>query len=179
MSWFHLRAAGRDDEALYREALAHLDTLYGFAHSLARNPDDAHDLVQETYARALETFDRYDLSLPMRPWLMRILRNTFLDQERRRRRAPTESLPADDAEFVEPARTDDELSRMRGLVARDLERALHQLPEEQRTAVLLDLEGLTEVEVAAVMGCAVGTVKSRLARGRASLRNLLLDYASS
>ncbi|BDG02116.1 RNA polymerase sigma factor RpoE [Anaeromyxobacter oryzae] len=167
----------------FEDALAHADALYNLARHLTRNADDAEDLVQETYARAVRGWDGRDGEASLAAWLFRILRNAWLDRWRRDRRSPldAEGDPADapDAAPGDDAwlRNDLELERMRGLVAEEIEAALATLSEDARTVVLLDVEGFTETEVAHVLGCAVGTVKSRLARARAALRARLGDYA--
>ena len=162
------------------EALAHADALYRLARYLTRNPADAEDLVQETYARALRAWGRFAAGTDLRAWLLRILRNAFLDRARRDRHggAVPARVPDDAEDPVDDAwlRGDFELERMRGLVGEEIEGALRALPEESRTIVLLDVEGLTEAEVALVVGCPVGTVKSRLARARAALRTRLAEY---
>ncbi len=145
-----------DAAALGREALAYADTLYNLARYLTRSPTDAEDLVQETYARALSASHQFTPGTNLKAWLFRILRNTFISQYRHERHNPT----VGGLDTVAPTA-----------------RALTSLSEEARTVILLDLEGLTEVEVAQVVGCAVGTVKSRLARARAALREKLRDYA--
>ncbi len=119
----------------------------------------------------------------LKAWLFRILRNTFISLYRRQRHNPTVGgLDTVDptAQGAAPGqwlRDDLELERLRKVVGEEIEHALMTLSEDARTVILLDLEGLTEVEVAQVVGCAVGTVKSRLARARAALRLLLKDYA--
>jgi RNA polymerase sigma-70 factor (ECF subfamily) len=119
----------------------------------------------------------------LKAWLFRILRNTFLSSYRRQRNDPTVGGLDTVVTAVEGTAPADwllgdlELDRLRKVVADEIEAALMTLSEESRTVILLDLEGLTEVEVADVVGCAVGTVKSRLARARAALRQKLKDYA--
>ena len=168
--------AGEDVAAA---ALVHLDALYSFAVHLSGSRRDADDLVQETYARALSGATTFVRGTNLRAWLFRILRNTFIDDRRRAKRSPIEVGETDTAgpDTDEPVCGDVELERMRSLVAGDLAAALAELPEEARTAVLLDAEGFTESELAQVLGCAIGTVKSKLYRARASLRTRLRDYA--
>jgi RNA polymerase sigma-70 factor (ECF subfamily) len=169
--------------ALGRDALAWVDSLHNLARYLTGNPTDAEDLVQETYARALKAADQFTPGTNLKAWLFRILRNTFFSLYRRQRASPL----VGGLDTVDPSaqgvadevwlRDDVELDRLRKLVGEEIEAALMTLSEEGRTVILLDLEGLTEVEVAQVVGCAVGTVKSRLARARSALRRRLKDYA--
>ena len=180
LSWS--RTSKRPPAGGPEQALQHADALYNLARYLTRRAGDAEDLVQETYARALPAWDRLSPDSNVRAWLFRILRNAFLSKYRREH--PREgdepydtTEPADAATADPPFLGDGELSRMRGLVGADIERALRQLTEDARTVVLLDAEGFTEGELAEVLGVAVGTVKSRLSRARAELRVLLSDYA--
>ena len=166
------------------DALAYADTLFNLARYLSGNETDAEDLVQETYARALRAADQFTPGTNLKAWLFRILRNTFISQARRRRTSPivggldtVQPIHAD-AAADNWLRDDVELDRLRKVVADEIEQALLRLSEEARTVILLDLEGLTEVEVAEVLGCPVGTVKSRLSRARAALRRLLQDYGA-
>ena len=176
-------ASGLEPEGLGREALAYVDGLHNLARYLTGNATEAEDLVQETYARALRAADQFTPGTNLKAWLFRILRNTFISDVRRRRASPVmgglDTVIPSGQDLVDETwlRDDLELERLRGVVAAEIEAALGRLSEDARTVILLDLEGLTEVEVAQVMDCAVGTVKSRLARARATLRQHLKDYA--
>jgi len=170
-------ARGGADEVV-RQALDHADALYNFARWLARDPVEAEDLVQETYVRALGAARQFAPGSNLKAWLFRILRNAFIDRRRRSqgRASPgVEDLEAD-GELSAPAMGELQLDQIRALVAEDVSAAVHALPESFRTVILLDLEGMTEAEVANVLGCAAGTVKSRLSRARAVLRERLAAY---
>jgi RNA polymerase sigma-70 factor (ECF subfamily) len=162
------------------EALQHAGALLHLARFLTRDAPEAEDLVQETYARAFRALARGAPGGELRPWLFRILRNAFLDTRRRDRRSPIEPDDGHAEDRPQPEdgalRGDRELERLRGVVGAEIEGALRSLSEDARQVVLLDQEGLGEVEIAEVMGCAPGTVKSRLSRARAALRERLADY---
>lgn len=167
------------DETFGQAVLAYADALHNLARYLTGNDTDAQDLVQETYARALRAETQFARGTNLKAWLFRILRNTFVSDYRRRRGDPT-VRGLDTAEAAvggDWLRDDLELDRLRKVVGEEIEAALMALSEDARTVILLDLEGMMEADVAAVMGCAVGTVKSRLARARAALRVALKDYA--
>jgi len=166
-----------------QEALAYADVLHNLARYLTGKDTDADDLVQETYARALQAAGQFTPGTNLKAWLFRILRNTLISRYRRERNnpvvggfdttAPAVAVAGEAHWFMD----DPELERLRTVVAAEIEAALMTLSEDARTVILLDLEGLTEGEVAEVIGCPVGTVKSRLARARAALRLRLMDYA--
>jgi RNA polymerase sigma-70 factor, ECF subfamily len=168
---------------LGEDALGYVDVLHNFARYLSGTSADAEDLVQETYARALQAADQFTTGTNLKAWLFRILRNIFISRCRRERNSPVKG----GFDTVTPAvavaaeehwfRDDLELDRLRKVVAEDIEAALMTLSEHARTIILLDLEDMSEREIAEVLGCPVGTVKSRLARARAALRVRLKDYA--
>jgi RNA polymerase sigma-70 factor (ECF subfamily) len=162
------------------EALAHADRLYNLGRRLTGNDADAEELVQETYVRALAGARTF-VGGNLKAWLFTILRNTFVDLRRGNRTAPaatgSDLIDAGAADAAELLRDDLELDRLRRVVGEEIETALAALSDEARTIVLLDVEGFSESEVADVLGCPVGTVKSRLSRARVLLRRKLKDYA--
>jgi RNA polymerase sigma-70 factor (ECF subfamily) len=160
-----------------QQALQHLDALYNFAVYLTRNPPEAYDLVQETYLRALRFSHRFEPGTHLRAWLFQILRNTFLTFYRlREREVPIadDGVPDWDVPMFHDA-PEDSSSAMEAHT--DLERAMSRLPQDFRTVLLLaEVEGMPLEDVARVMGCPVGTVKSRIFRAKERLRALLSDY---
>lgn len=165
------------DDDFRRQALDHLDALHNLAVYLTRNGSEADDLVQETYARAMRFSHRFEPGTHLRAWLFQILRNTFLTFYRLREREPAlaeDALPAGRAPMFHdapgPGGASTELHT-------DLERALALLPEEFKTPLLLaEVEGLPLEDVARVMDCPVGTVKSRIFRAKERMRVYLKDY---
>ncbi len=167
-----------------RDALPYLDQLYGGALRMTRNPADAEDLVQETYVKAYAAFHQYKDGTNLKAWLWRILTNTYINTYRKKQRQPRQTgSEVEDWQFAKAGVVPPE-----GLRAADVEamvnlpdprivEAVQSLPEEFRDAVLLaDVEGLSYKEVAERMGTPVGTVMSRLHRGRKRLREMLEDY---
>ena len=160
-----------------RDAMSHLDALYNFAMYLTRNPPDADDLVQETYLRAFRFSHRFEPGTHLRAWLFQIMRNTFLTFYRLREREAAiaeDGVPDWDVPMFHDAPDEDGRATE---AHTDLERAMRRLPEDFRTVLLLaEVEGLPLEEVAQVMACPVGTVKSRIFRAKERLRGLLRDY---
>jgi RNA polymerase sigma-70 factor (ECF subfamily) len=164
-------------------ALEHLNSLYSAALRMTRKPADAEDLVQETYLKAFTAFDQFQPGTNLRAWLHRILVNQYINTYRKKQREP-EVTPTDTLEdwqfsstpaLQEPSA---EFIALSGLSDSDIKAALDQLPNERKMAVYYaDVEGMAYTEIAEIMQCPVGTVMSRLHRGRAQLRTLLTDYA--
>lgn len=173
-------AAPAEQPSFGAKLLPHAEALYNFARYLSRDHMQAEELVQDTFARALDAETRFAPDSDAKAWLFRILRNLFLDRRRRERKNPIDfGSDLEPAESVTDAwlRGDLEIDRLRGLVQNDIESALARLSDDARTVILLDLEGFTETEIAEVIEVAVGTVKSRLSRARAVLREALQEYA--
>jgi len=179
-----------DHEARVRafeaEALPHLDRLYAAALRYVRRPADADDLVQEALATAFRAYHQVEEGSNVRAWLYRVLHTTFLSQYRRDTRRPAED-PTEDVERSVSPRADRlgsgsapsaEHMALAAFGPVEVRQALAELPEEQRVAVYLaDVEGFAYREIAEIMMSPVGTVMSRLHRGRAALRASLAEYA--
>ena len=162
-------------------ALPHIDSLYRFALGLAGEAQDAEDLVQETMLKAYRAWHRFQAGGNVRGWLMTILRNTFLNERRRTRRANVveDVMEIEPYTIVEEGQDKDpEGDFFDQIVDDQIWRAIGTLPTEYReTLVLRDIEGMTYEDIAKLQGIRIGTVKSRLFRARQTLQPLLREYA--
>ena len=169
------------------EVLPFMDSLYSTAYRMSRNRQDAEDLLQETYLRAYKYYDKFQEGTNFKAWLFKILKNTFINRYRKRQRQPLKNSfdEIEDAfewKLLESPLTargatpEEEL--MVDALDQDVQQALEALPEDYRTAVeLADLQGLSYREIADQLGIPLGTVMSRLYRGRRKLEAVLLRYA--
>lgn len=168
------------DERFEQNALVYMDSIYRSALYMTKNEIDAQDLVQETYLRAYRFFDSFEEGTNCKAWLLKILRNTFINTIRRsKRQLQVVSLSEMSEHGQEPASDSDPEDGVFGhLFSDDVLAAMDRLPDEYKHAVLLaDVEMLPYKEVADIMDCPIGTVMSRLHRGRKQLRKNLLNYA--
>jgi RNA polymerase sigma-70 factor, ECF subfamily len=170
-----------------RQALVHVDALYGAAYRLTRNARDAEDLVQDSLLRAYKFWDSFQQDSNCKAWLLRIVTNTFINEYQRRKRsrevldAATAEQDATDGVLVQASAHDKQAPDqmlLQASVSDDVQRALQSLPDDFRTAVILcDMQGLSYKEIAEIMQTPVGTVMSRLFRGRKLLANALREFA--
>lgn len=180
-------APALNPQALFEEqALPFIDQLYGAAMRMTKNPPDAQDLVQETFVKAYAAFGQFRQGTNLKAWLYRILTNTYINQYRKKQREPYQGT-IDDLEDWQLGGAESTTARAsRSAEAEAIDRmpdsavknALQSIPEDFRLAVYFaDVEGFAYQEIADIMKTPVGTVMSRLHRGRRLLRDLLADYA--
>jgi RNA polymerase sigma-70 factor, ECF subfamily len=179
--------SAEDKRRFQEEALPFLDSLYAGALRMTRNPADAEDLVQETMLRAYRSFDRFEPGTNLKAWLFRILTNAYINVYRKRQREP-QKVSQDEVEdfdlYQELKDHDPQFSAtpetivLDALVDSDITDAIDDLPEQFRLAVVLsDVEGFSYAEMAEIMDVPMGTVMSRLHRGRKALQKRLWDLA--
>lgn len=173
----------REDEFI-KEALPHEDALYNYALKISGNSDDAQDLVQETYYKAYRHFDKFQSGTNSKAWMFMILKNSFINDYRKSKREPYKLDYEQIQNFYENVKSDrgqtNNLDKdfYNGLLDDELTSAIDQLPTKMREVFLLcDLDGNSYEETAELVGCPVGTVRSRLHRARHMLQETLMDYA--
>lgn len=171
-------------EDFEEEIVPHLDAMYNFALRLTSDPSDAEDLVQDTIVKAFRFFSSYEKGTNAKAWLFRILKNSYINNYRKQSKQPNQVDYDEVSEFYETIRADRtdtsdlEDKMFRELVDDDISQALDELPEDFRTVVLLcDVEGFTYEEIANMLDVPIGTIRSRLHRGRNLLKAQLKEYA--
>lgn len=172
---------GAKRDAVASEAMAHLDHLYRLAFYLAKDTSDAADLVQETFVRALAAHEQFDPATNMKAWLTKILRNFFFDHYHQKKRwVSAEDLPQPQSDYLESLPAENpgpERSLLLSELDDQITDVLRQIPEEFRTPiVLVDVGDFSYEEAAAILSCPIGTVRSRLSRGRKLMRKFLTPY---
>jgi RNA polymerase sigma-70 factor, ECF subfamily len=176
----------RKQEDFNKEIIPHLDALYNFALRLTTDPNDAEDLVQDTIVKAYRFFNSYEKGTNAKAWLFRILKNSYINNYRKKSKKPQEVDYDEVSTFYETVRaertdtSDLEDKMYRELMDDDITNALEELPEDFRTVVLLcDVEGFTYEEIANMLDVPIGTIRSRLHRGRNLLKVQLMEYAQN
>ena len=180
-----LESATDRNDRFERDALVFMDQLYAAALRYTKNPEDARDLVQDTYLKAFNSFHQFEEGTNLRAWLYRVLTTTFINTYRKDQRRPQlTSGELEDWQLAQAqSHTSDlgksaEVEALENLPDSDIKRALQEIPEEFRIAVYLaDVEGFSYKEIADIVEVPAGTVMSRLHRGRKLLREKLADYA--
>jgi len=168
-------------------AMPFVDALYNTAYRMTRNAEDAEDLVQEAYLKAYKYYDKFEEGTNFKAWLFKIMKNTFINNYRKKQQAPPQSDFADIEESFETQVSEEagqkkiknpEEELLQDVLDEDVQRAIDELPPDYRMVVLLaDLENFSYKEIAEILDVPVGTVMSRLYRGRRLLEKVMLDYA--
>lgn len=178
------RTSRKKQEDFQKEALPHMDILYNYALRTTGNEDDARDLLQETYLKAYRFWDKYEKGTNIRAWLFRIMKNSYINRYRKEAKEPDKVDYGDVENFYNTIRaeytdTNDLQEKLFGnLLGDEVAKALESLPEDFRTVVILcDIEGMTYEEIAEFIERPIGTVRSRLHRGRKLLQARLFEYA--
>lgn len=166
--------------------MPHVDALYNFAFHLTLNEDDANDLVQDTFLKAYRFIDSYERGTNAKAWLFQILKNSFINEYRRKVRQPGEvdyedyvvHQDSDDAVHIGELDLRDDV--FKGLIGDEVTKALNDLPVDFRTVILLcDIEGFSYEEIAKIINIPIGTVRSRLHRARNLMKEKLREYAKT
>ncbi|MDR9365474.1 MAG: sigma-70 family RNA polymerase sigma factor [Balneolaceae bacterium] len=172
-------------EDFNEEIIPHLDALYNFGLRLTSDPNDAEDLVQDTIVKAYRFFSSYEKGTNAKAWLFRILKNSYINNYRKKSKKPQQVDYDEVSTFYETIRaertdtSDLEDKMFRELIDDELSNALDNIPEDFRTVVLLcDVEDFTYEEIANMLDVPIGTIRSRLHRGRNLLKAELMDYAA-
>lgn len=175
----------KKQEDFNEEIIPHLDALYNFGLRLTSDPNDAEDLVQDTIVKAYRFFSSYEKGTNAKAWLFRILKNSYINNYRKKSKKPQQVDYDEVSTFYETIRaertdtSDLEDKMFRELIDDELSTALDNIPEDFRTVVLLcDVEDFTYEEIANMLDVPIGTIRSRLHRGRNLLKAELLDYAA-
>jgi RNA polymerase sigma-70 factor (ECF subfamily) len=167
-------------------AMPFVDSLYNTAYRMTRHAEDAEDLVQETYLKAYRYYDKFEEGTNFKAWLFKIMKNTFINNYRKKQQVPPQSDFSDIEESFESLLSEEATRQIRnpeeefltGVLDEHVQAAMDQLPPDYRLAVVLaDLEGFAYKEIAEVLEVPVGTVMSRLYRGRRLLEAAMLRYA--
>ncbi|MFK7932699.1 MAG: sigma-70 family RNA polymerase sigma factor [Saprospiraceae bacterium] len=176
----------RNERVFEQELLPHADALNTFAYHLTYNSDDAEDLVQETYLKAYRFIDKYQVGTNAKAWLFKILKNGFINQYRKKSKAPTKVDIDEVANFHNEedtqlsGYTDLREEMFQHMMGDEVTMAINSLPVNFRIVILLcDIEGFTYEEIAKIIDIPIGTVRSRLFRARNLLKKQLATYASS
>ncbi|RMF28047.1 MAG: sigma-70 family RNA polymerase sigma factor [Bacteroidetes bacterium] len=175
----------RKERIFEQELLPLLEALHNFAYHLTKNEEDANDLVQETYLRALRFLDKYDAGSNAKAWMFRIMKNIFINKYRRRSKAPTQvelfdstSFHDEDQDAPQSNFVDLREEVFQDLMGDEVSRALNALPVDYRIVLILyELEDFTYEEIASILDIPIGTVRSRLHRARNLLKKQLEAYA--